>query len=352
MAALTPDPIYDTNVLIEVVPTLKVAQNWLLDRYFPNVVTSETEFVSIDVEVGLRRMSPFVSPLVEGKLVEQRRMQTNVFKPPYIKDKRAPDLLRPIRRMIGERIGGGQMTAGDRRMANIMYEMADQVDMLNRRLEWMAAQALISGTVLVVGDGFLNTLVDFGRSSALTIALSGALMWDSGSGSATPVLNITDWAGIVMKNSGAVPTDIIFTTTPWYWFTRDQAVRDAIWFPRGGDANIQLGATPALGAAYMGRWGSYDLWLYNDWYIDDSNVEQRMIPDGTIILTGQQMMGTRAFASIIDPKFNYAALPYAPKTWDVEDPAQTFVMMQSAPIVIPARVNAALAATVTAASAP
>jgi hypothetical protein len=33
--------------------------------------------VSIDVDIGKRRMSPFVSPLVEGKLVEQRRYQTN-----------------------------------------------------------------------------------------------------------------------------------------------------------------------------------------------------------------------------------------------------------------------------------
>ena len=67
-------------------------------------------------------MAPFVSPLVEGKLVEQRRMQTNTFKPAYIKDKRAPDLRKPVRRMIGERIGG-DMTGAEREMANIEFEM-------------------------------------------------------------------------------------------------------------------------------------------------------------------------------------------------------------------------------------
>ena len=65
--------IYDTNTLVQVVPNLKTSQNWLLDRFFPNIVESDSEFVSIDVDVGKRRMSPFVSPLVEGKLVEQRR---------------------------------------------------------------------------------------------------------------------------------------------------------------------------------------------------------------------------------------------------------------------------------------
>ncbi|MCK8543995.1 major capsid protein, partial [Yersinia ruckeri] len=82
--------IFDTNVLVQTVPNLKTSQNFLLDRFFPNVVTSDTEFVSIDVDVGQRRMAPFVSPLVQGKLVESRRLQTNTFKPPYIKDKRAP----------------------------------------------------------------------------------------------------------------------------------------------------------------------------------------------------------------------------------------------------------------------
>ena len=35
------------------------------------------------------------------------------------------------------------------------------------------------------------------------------------------------------------------------------------------------------------------------------------------------LMGTRAFGMIIDPRFNYKAMAYAPKTWIQEDPAQT-----------------------------
>ena len=107
-------------------------------------MTYETGRSGDDVDVGLRRMAPFVSPLVEGKLVESRKYQTNTFKPAYIKDKRAPDLRKPIRRQIGERIGG-DYTAAEREMLNLQFEMTDQIDMINRRLEWMAP-ALVSGT--------------------------------------------------------------------------------------------------------------------------------------------------------------------------------------------------------------
>ena len=97
--------LFNTNVLIGVVPNLKRPQKFLLDRFFPNIVMSDSEFVSIDVDVGLRRMSPFVSPLVQGKLVEQRRLQTSQCKPGYMKDKRADDLREAVRSHRGAASG-------------------------------------------------------------------------------------------------------------------------------------------------------------------------------------------------------------------------------------------------------
>lgn len=346
--------IYDTNKLIAVVPNLKTAQSWLLDSFFRNIEMSDTEFVSIDIDVGERRMSPFVSPLVEGKLVEQRRMQTNTMKPAYIKDKRAPDLRKPVRRMIGERIGG-EMTPMERQQANLEFEMSDQLDLLTRRQEWMASQVLQTGTVTIAGDGFPSTLVDFGRSPTLTVSLSGSSVWgyaanfDPQGRDPLPRLDIDEWGYQIMKESGAVCTDIVFTTTPWIKFQNGQGIYGAINFPKlaGVDGlKLQPGSQIKKGAQYKGQWGQYDLWLYNDWYIDQNGVEQQMIPDGTVIMTGPELMGVRGYGNILDPDFNYEGLPYAPKTWTQHDPGQRLIMMQSSPLIIPARVNACLAATV------
>ena len=343
---------FTTAELVQVVPNLKVSQNFLLDSFFPNIVEYDTEEVAIDVDVGLRRMSPFVSPLVEGKLVEQRKYVTNKFKPAYIKDKRAPDLRKPVRRQIGERIGG-ELTGEERMMANLNFEMADQVDMVNRRLEWMAASALTTGTVTIAGDGFPTSVIDFGRSAALTVALSGGNRWGqtlNAAGRDTNIVGQIDaWGTAILKASGAVVTDIVFTNTPWKYFTQAEGVQGAIYYPelasKGNEINP--GSQVKAGAIYKGRWGQYDLWLYNDWYIDANNVEQPMLADGSVIMSGgEALMGTRAFGMIIDPRFNYKAMAYAPKTWIQDDPAQLLIMMQSAPLVIPSRVNASLCATV------
>ncbi len=355
MAVVTPNFVYDTVDLIGVVPNLKMPVTFLLDRYFPNITTSDTEFVAIDVEIGKRRMAPFVSPLVEGKLVEQLRMQTNVFKPPYIKDKRAPDLRKPVKRMIGERLTG-VMTGEERETLNLAAEMQDQVNMLTRRLEWMAASALTTGTVTVAGDGFPTQVIDFGRDPSLTLALTGLQAWTpqnvataTGSpGTASPSQNIEAWQRNILKQSGARVTDLVFSTSAWEGFFADPALKPLIYFPKLSDYGntINPGAQIAPGAVYKGRYGQYDLWLYNEWAVDENNVERPMLPDGMMLLLGPDILGTRAFAMIIDPYFNYASMPFAPKTWLNEDPAQRFMMMQSAPIVIPTRANAAMAVQV------
>ena len=342
--------IYDTERLVQLVPNLKVSQQFLLDRFFPNIVTSDTEKVAIDIDIGKRRMAPFVSPLVEGKLVEQRRYQTNEFMPAYIKDKRAPDLLKPVRRMIGERIGG-ELSGEEREMANLQFEMADQVDIVNRRLEWMAAQALATATLTVEGDGYETVQIDFGRDPNLTVALTGNNQWTAAlisAGTVSPTANVDAWQRAVLKSSGAKVTDIVFTTSSWEMFKLDPALKGAIIFPSLNPSGniIDPGARIEQGAVYMVHWGQYDLWVYNDRFVDENNVEVPMLTDGTVIMSGANLMGTRAFGMIKDPAFNYKSLPYAPKTWVEQDPAQRFLLMQSAPIVIPSRVNASLAATV------
>jgi hypothetical protein len=62
-------------------------------------------------------------------------------------------------------------------------------------------------------------------------------------------------------------------------------------------------------------WGSYRLWLYNDWYVDEDDNQLPMLVDGNVIVASRQLQGVRAFGAIIDPAFAYGALAYAPKSW-------------------------------------
>jgi hypothetical protein len=338
--------IYDTITLVQSVELMKRPSQFLLDTFFPRIQTSETQKVAIDVFANKRRMAPFCSPLVEGKVMESLGYTTNEFAPAYIKMKAAIDPFRPVRRMIGEQIGGQQMSPAERELANLQFDLEQHIIAIDRRLEWMAAQALFGGSVTIAGDGFPSTVINFGRDSSLSVTLTGGSRW--GQTGIYPSESIDDTAALVLKASGLVVTDIVFTSTPWKLFRKDQNVKDVIASPQNGNPSLGVeGSTPKTGAQFKGNWGNYRLWLYMDWFIDPAdNTEKPMLADGSVILGSDMMMGERAFASVIDPEFSYQALPYAPKSWVEKDPAQRWVMVQSSPLVIPSAVNGAAAMTV------
>ncbi|WP_282803165.1 major capsid protein [Bombella apis] len=354
---------YSFIELIQTVENLKTASSFLLDHCFPNEVMSQAAEVAIDIDVGKRRMSPFVSPLVEGRPVESRQFQTNLYVPPTVKDFRNPDLLKPLRRQFGERIGG-DVSLRNRVEENIRYEFADQIDMLNRRCEWMAAQALTSGKVEVTGDGYESHVIDYQRDPSLTIALTGDAQW--GRSGVSPTDDLSNWAIHVLQKSGSMPQEIYFSVSAWRNFVSDPKLRDytfqrALIDPRS--EQIALGGRlPKKGGIYMGPWDQFDLYLYADWYVDvmrnpdgsvmkDANgrpieIERPMIPEGTVILSGPDLQGTRAYGVVQDPEFNYQPLAYAPKLWCQRNPGQINMMMQSAPLMIPSRVNASMSISV------
>lgn len=338
--------LYDTATLVAMVEQLKPPSNFLLDAFFPGVVTSDTEFVAVDVFVGKRRLAPFVSPLVEGKVVESLGTTTSQFKPAYVKPKVRLDPFRPIRRQIGEQIGGQQMTPAEREAQNLAFELAQQIQMIDRRLEWMAAQALVNGSVTISGENYDPVTVNFGRDPSLTIVLSGTAKW--GQDGVYPSDSLLDWSALPLKASGLAVTDVVFTPSAWKLFRKDPNVQDVIRSFANAEPSLRAsGVNAQTGGQYLGNWGPFRLWLYFDWYIDPTDGQEKpMIPDGTVLMGSDQLNGTRAFASVIDPEVGYRALPYAPKSWTTQDPAARWLMTQSAPLVIPTQVNACLAATV------
>ncbi|WP_387693391.1 major capsid protein, partial [Photorhabdus sp. RM71S] len=74
---------------------------------------------------------------------------------------------------------------------------------------WMAANALVKSQITVVGDGFETTVIDFGRSSNLTVTLSGSDKWPlkvaAGATNTQPSDDIEAWQTLILKESGAVP---------------------------------------------------------------------------------------------------------------------------------------------------
>lgn len=341
--------LFSTATLVMVVNSLYSVSTFFIDNFYSGETYSNDEFVAIDIEIKKRRLAPFVSPLHEGKLVETLPIETRLFKPPYIKDKRIPDLKRPIRRMIGERIGGNDFTAQERYMYQIGMEVQDQLDCLKRRLEWMSVQSIVDGRIVVSGDGYPETVVDFLRDPSLNIVLSGKSMWDDPDTIADPKSDIRKWMANIVKLSGSKITDLIFTNSAFDALINNKNMQQPLFISglRGtSDVNMQMGPMIEVGGMFQGSWGGCRIWLYNEWFVDEKNQEQPMIKDGMVIGISREIQGTIAYSAINNAEYGYLPVPYLARMWPIHDPSNICMMLESSPIPIMGRPNACFAARV------
>jgi hypothetical protein len=332
--------VFSTDVLTAVLQSLLGNPQFLLDRYFGITQAEASEQIHFDVLLGKRRVAPFVSPLVEGQIVASQGFVTNTFSPAYIKDKRVFDANRPLKRMAGEQIGG-TLSPGDRLRALIAYDMQDQLNMLRRRLEVMCGEVLCTGKSTISGDKYPTTVVDFQRSASHTFTASP--LW---SGAAVKLDNLMDWANIVLQDTGVFPSDVIMTTDVWKVFRSDTSVMNILNTYRKytEEPSVDYMATITEGGVLMGTIEGFNIWAYSGWYVDPvTGSEVPIIPAGTVIMTSPALEGVQAYGAIRDEEIGLQPVPYFVKSWLQSDPSVRYVMLQSAPIMVPYRPNASIA---------
>jgi len=337
--------LYSTNALTTVVMSLLGNPQFLLNRYFGTIQTEAAEEIHFDVTDGKRRIAPFCSPLVEGQIVAELGWTTYTFKPAYIKDKRVFDMNRPLKRSPGEQLGGS-LDPMDRLRALIGWQLQDQRSMLNRRLEVMAGEILAKGLCTIQGDKYPVVIVNFGRAAGNSVTASP--LW-SDTANANPLADLTNWASIGLQSAGIMLTDAIMPPPVWNAFAANAKVQAQLNLFRA------IGAPPTLdyntpiteGAVLMGSIVGLNIWQYASWYVDPVDGNQKtIIPQDTVILVSSLIEGVQAYGAIRDEEAGLQPLPFFVKSWIEPDPSVRFIMLQSAPLLVPYRPNASVAGKV------
>jgi len=328
--------VYDTDTLLGVVNELDFFDPFLLSMFFPEVITFDTSKIDFDVISEDDSLAPFVSPMVAGKADKASGGELRSFKPAYVKPKSIVDPERVLKRRPGEQIGGALNPAG-RRNAIIADILSEQRKRILRRFEWMAAQALLTGKVTVSGEDYPEAEVDFKRDAGNSIVLAGLNVW-SDLANATPLDDIESWNDL----AEAPVTDLVMDSSAYKKFIKFQEVKDLMESRRGSESNIELGPENGKWVTYKGMVGSYRVWIYKGYYTVNG-VKTPYIPADTVIACSSALEGVRAYGAILDGEAGYQAMEMFPKNWANKDPAVEYIMTQSAPLMIPKRVNASVA---------
>lgn len=342
---------YDTATLLGVMREVEPPSNYWL-QFFPNQINFTDEYIDFSMISESRQIAPLVVPTAQGKPIYAAAEKATRVKPAYVKPKDAVTATRVIKRAAGFgelATGATPMTPAQRYNAIVADILSQHRKAIERRWEWLASQAIQFGSVTLESDDYPKTVVDFERDADNTDVLTGGARWGQ---TGVSILRYIESAKAITRKArfGGVSNRLTVGVDVWDVMREDDEIREMLGQDlrlNNGGVNLNLGIREGLDVEFVGKLsGTTEVVVYSDYYEDtDGSVVDFMHPSD-IVLTGPSIGGVRAFGAIQDKKAGMAALEMFPKMWDEEDPSVTFVMTQSAPLMVPVNVNATFRARV------
>ena len=345
--------IYDTSTLLGTMRQMEPPSNYWLNLCFGQTIQFDTEEIDFSKLQENRKIAPLVVPTAQGVPIYSAAEERGSVKPAYVKPKDAVNASRVIRRAagFGELNSSAPMSPQQRYQAIVADILKQHRDSIERRWEWMASEAAQHGTVTLEDDNYPRKVVDFQRAAGHTVTLTGGNYWgDSG----VSILGLIETWKKTMRRAkhGGVANRITVGTDAWDVMREDTEIRDLLrvdFRPNNNGLDLNLGVMEGLDVEYVGKInGTTEVYVYSDYYeLADGSVTDFMSPKD-VVLTSPSVAGIRCFGAIQDVEAGFQPLAIFPKMWNQNDPSATFVMSQSAPLMVPLNPNATFKATVVA----
>lgn len=338
--------IYDPRTMGEVVKRNPPVRTFLKTLLFKKVKTFTTEKVDVDFVKGNRKLAPFVSRRIGGKIVPNTGYTTQTYTPPYV----SPEVLTTIddllKRLPGESLVDG-LTPADRAIAKMAEHVTTCDEMITRREEWMIAQAIFTGKIPIVGDG-VDDEIDFNFTHIES--LTGAKRWSSKD--ANIFGDLKRWRKIVQVDGFVNPDIALLSDDVVDYVINNETIKSVLDVKNINFATIAPKELPS-GATYIGTIPSLgmDLYSYNEWFLDDwSDTEKPetkpLMPEGTVALISTNADYAMYYGAITlmkgaDENAQFVTYEGArvPNVYTKRNPARRFFQLNSAPLPIPREVD-------------
>lgn len=348
--------IYTPYQLAEIMfdPQQTVSTSHWLDMFFPNTFLSTQEEIAFSKLNASRRIAPFMLPNEPGKPIYRREGERiESFKPAYTKPK---DAVRPTEMIAlspGELVKrAALMSPVARYNREVNRIVMFHRNSIQRLWDYMAAKAILNGSLVVNYGQGVSVTIDFGRAAGQTVVLAPGARWgDVGVSIFNTLQSYIDT--VSTAEFGGSPTDIILGATAAVPFLADASsstgsLKDKLdtTFRGSEEVSINRGIVktdPLNPFTLLGRLASgINVWRYagpaSKFQNDDGSFTDIMDPRD-IALVSRAVDGIRCFGAILDTAAGLEVSDIFTKMWDQQDPSARFIMSQSAPLMIPVNPN-------------
>ena len=144
--------IYEPRTMMGVIKKLPPVHTFFRSTFFSHEKTFVTKSVDMDYKKGARKLAPFVSREIGGKIIPNTGYTTETYTPPFIAPDKVTIIDDILDRQPGESLYSGR-TPAQRAVEKLARDFSKLDEMITRREEWMCAQALYTGVIPIIGDG-------------------------------------------------------------------------------------------------------------------------------------------------------------------------------------------------------
>ena len=319
-----------TATLLGVMETRKKFVPVLRTLFFPKRKYFNSEKIDLDKVTRKNKKAPFVSPLVQGVVRRIKGHSTLSVYPAYVKPKNTLEPSDLQTRLPGEDYNT-PLSPAQRRDAIMMQMAIDQSGEIDVTEEYMCAQIVKYGKIIIKSEQYPANEIDFGRNPDNTIILAPGTKWtEVDKADYDMYAKLTDYMGRA-KNPVTMMLMNQNTYAVWSGFA---SVKEKLETRRGSESRLETAAFNGELFVMMGKYGSVEVWVYTGTY-DEGDEELMFFEDGDVLFSSSGAQGTMAYGMIHDKKANYAALERFPKEFEEDDPAGEYMMTQSAPLSVP-----------------
>ncbi|BDM66231.1 minor capsid protein E (plasmid) [Shewanella sp. NFH-SH190041] len=320
----------ETATLLGVMTKRKPFSQVLKNLFFPNVQYFHSKKIDLDKVKKKLRRAPFVSPMVGGQVRRHEGVSTLSVYPAYVKPKDPFEPDQTQHRLPGESYAT-PLTPQQRRNAIFGAMAVDQDLEIDVTEEWMCAQLLKFGKIVIESEFYPKSEVNLQRDPNNTIVLTAGTTWkDLNKDTHDLDADLTDY----MSRASMPVVTMLMNQFTYAEFCQFKSVKEKLETRRGSSSRLETAAFNGQLFVKMGDYGPVEVWVYSGTFDHSDGTEELFFGDGEILFAGSGAQGTMCYGMIQDPKANYQAMERFPKVFEDDDPAGEYLMTQSAPLPV------------------
>jgi len=333
--------LFHWRALTTAINQIPGVSSFLLDKVFRTREQHLAEDIDVDILVGGKKLAPFVSPIEGGVVISNlgRKMQT--VKTPRLRPKKvltAPELLTV--RGVGAELYVGEGGPDEQRRQKTGLELQDLRNIIDRTMEWMAAQALQGS--LQVSQENIAFEIDFLLPNTHKPVLTSTDLWTDVTTPSKPLDDIRTWRRLISNATGLTADTALVGHEAASALLNHTKIREML-----NARALDIGALSYGSANYIGTLLGVALYEYDAQFANAAGVATEFIPADSFILYASAAPFSLHFGPIMDLDLGVtSAMPYFSKQWTTPDPSLLWMLAESRPLPVPHWPEAIVFATV------